>query len=312
MSLQALLNKYSTGKPSVVTVGTFDGVHSGHQSLLQGVVRTAGILSPPALSIVITFKEQPRSFLEHDRSVKYLCTLGERMRLIQSTGINVILPVDFGSSIQMLKPSEFLKLLCDKLTMTDFITGPGATVGKDRAGDTETLAQISRNLGFNIRSISGENHQGLFIDSTTIRTAITNGRVEEAANMLGRNFVLSGTVVKGNGIGTQLGYPTANIHQNDGELPLVVPGDGIYATWAHIAGSTQYMAATSIGVRPTFGGTNQTVEAYLLDYDDDMYGKSINIEFVQRVRDEIKFDSVEELTAQISRDVDATRFLLSD
>ena len=130
--------------------------------------------------------------------------------------------------------------------------------------------------------------------------------------MLGRNFVLSGTVVRGNGIGTQLGYPTANIQQNEGELPLIVPGDGIYATWANISGSTKYMAATSIGVRPTFGGTNQTVEAYLLDYDDDMYGKLINIEFVQRVRDEIKFDSVEELTAQMSRDVDATRSLLSD
>lgn len=311
MSLQALLRKHSPGRPGVVTVGTFDGVHTGHRALLEAVAGLARDSRPPAAAIAIAFREQPRAFLRPDEPVRYLCSLEERLRLIGEAGIETVVPVEFGRALQALGPREFMKLLSDELTMTDFVTGPGATVGRDRAGDAEALVQIGADLGFRVHSVAAAQHGGAAVGSTAIRRALAKGGVEEAAVMLGRSYRLTGTVERGDGRGKELGFPTANLVQDASELPPVLPGDGIYAAWARLSDGARHLAATSIGVRPTFGGGRRTVEAYVLDYDGDLYGQSISLEFVARLRAEEKFESVDHLVAQITRDVEMTRSRLA-
>ena len=247
-----------------------------------------------------------------DAEISYLCPLQMRERLIRDTGIDTVIPVDFDESIRLLAPREFAGILHEALRMGTFVSGPGSAVGKDRSGDSETMRQLGEEMGFSLHTVPPEIYNGEAVSSTLVRTALEGGRMGEAAGMLGRRYTLAGMVIRGEARGRTIGFPTVNLDRGDPEFPAVVPADGIYATWASVDDGPQIMAATSIGVRPTFGdeGT-RTVEAYLLDFDEDVYGRTVSLEFVRRLRPEQKFDSVEELTAQMDIDVEKTREVLA-
>lgn len=307
MSLQALLDRYAPGRPTVVTVGTFDGVHAGHRNLLSKVVELARDPGGERVGVAITFRRQPRAFLHPGERVSYLCTLDERLALVNEIGIDVVIPIDFDETLQSLSPREFMGFLRERLRMSDFVSGPGAAVGRDRRGDAEMLQALGNELGFGLHRVQPACYRGTVVSSTAIRDALAAGRMADVAGMLGRNFRLRGRVQRGDGRGRKLGFPTANIAPGEPGMPAALPGDGIYAGWAHLADGARYMAATSIGVRPTFGEGSRTVEAYLVDFDGDLYGKTMTLEFVSRLRDERKFDDAEALVSQMKRDVSQAR-----
>ncbi len=290
-----------------MTVGTFDGVHAGHRSLLSRVAEVARGSAGVATSVAITFREQPRAFLQPDSPATYLCTLTERLRLIRESGIDLVIPIDFDETLRSLSPRSFMTMLREHLGMSDFVSGPGAAIGRDREGDAHRLKALAGDMGFRLHVVPPACYQGAAVSSTAVRDALAAGQMASVAAMLGRNFHLCGRVERGDGRGRGLGFPTANIATGEPNMPAALPGDGIYATRAHLGDGESYPAATSIGVRPTFGSGDRTVEAYLIDFQGELYGTRITLEFVTRLRGEEKFDTVSELVAQIARDVDRVR-----
>ena len=195
--------------------------------------------------------------------------------------------------------------------MTDFVIGPRTAIGRDRAGDPETLGRLGTELGFGLHNVAPTHAGNTEISSTAIRRALNDGDLDGPASMLGRRFAIAGTVIMGDQRGRTLGFPTANINPESGDYSHVVPSNGIYAAWVTLADGSQHEAAVSIGVRPTFGEGVRLVEAFLLDFDGDLYGQRLIIEFISRLRAELKFDSAESLIVQMHKDVDDTRDILS-
>ncbi len=288
-------------RDSVLAVGVFDGVHRGHQHLLARLVARAASSSRSAG--VITFRNHPASVLRPDFQPCYITTLEERVRLLKKAGVDFVVPVTFDLELSRLRARDFVVLLTERLRMRALVVGPDFAMGHKREGDARVLAGLGQELGFSVEVVEPLTEAGVAVKSTAIRQAIARGQMDWAASMLGRSFVLKGTVVRGLGRGRKLGYPTANLEVPPG---MAVPGDGIYATWAWVDGKP-YMAATSIGTRPTFSEGIRTIETYILDFSGDLYHKVVGLEFVRRLRDELAFSSVEALLEQIARDVEATR-----
>lgn len=308
MSIQSSLFSQKPSHAAVVTVGTFDGVHTGHQKLLREVVNSARGrgLSP----VAITFRRQPRAVLRPDRPTTYLCSLSRRIELISAVGIETVIPVEFDDSIRTLSARDFTAALRESLDMRALILGAGATIGRNREGDEPTLRALGQELGFEFRVVEPALFRERVVSSTAVRHAIYDGRVTDAAEMLGRPYRLCGSVHGGDRRGRSLGFPTANLDLDSNPFPPAVPCDGVYATVAITEDGTRHMSATSVGVRPTFGGGVRTVETYLIDFDGDLYDHRLAVEFRARLRDEKKFASPEELVAQMHRDVDAARSIL--
>jgi riboflavin kinase/FMN adenylyltransferase len=305
MRIRDELAQHSPAVDSAVTIGVFDGVHRGHLHLLSNLRREAGRTA--RASVVITFRNHPASVIRPAISPRFLTTVEERLRLIEDTGIDIVAPVTFGLELSRIRAREFAALLQERLRMKQLVVGPDFAMGHRREGDVSMLASLGEEMGFSVvvvePLIGGD---GEVIKSTLARVALSRGDIARVSNLLGRKFGLSGTVVKGHGRGGPMGFPTANLEAAEG---MAVPGNGIYATWAHV-GEGRYMAATSIGVRPTFKDGDHTIEAYLMDFDADLYGREIRLEFIDRLRDELSFDSVEELQEQIEKDVYRTRAVL--
>ena len=289
---------------SAVCVGTFDGVHLGHRSLLNATRKAASERS--LASVAITFRQQPRSVINPDHAARYLCPLDERLDLLEGVGLDVVAPVDFDDSVRMLTAGEFIRTLMEKVGLRVLVIGPGARQGHDRLGNAELVA-MGREVGFQVVEATPAKLDDQFVSSSSIRKQVESGHVEKAAALLGRDFSLSGPVVQGERRGRTLGYPTANVAVAP---DCVLPMDGIYATRALLEDGTKRPAATSIGVRPTFGAGERTVEAYLLDFDGSIYGQRLTLQFARRLRGEVAFDGVPELTEQIRKDVEETRALL--
>ena len=289
---------------SAVCVGTFDGVHLGHRSLLSATKKAASERS--LASVAITFRQQPRSVINPDHSARYLCPLKERLELLEGLGLDVVAPVDFDDSVRRLTAGEFIRTLMDTVGLRVLVIGPGARQGHDRLGNAE-LIEMGREVGFEVVEATPAKVGDQFVSSSSIRKQVESGHVEKAAALLGRDFSLSGPVVQGERRGRTLGYPTANVAAAP---DCVLPLDGIYATRALLDDGTKCLAATSIGVRPTFGAGARTVEAYLLDFDGSIYGQRLTLQFARRLRGEVSFDGVPELTEQIRKDVEETRALL--
>ena len=293
---------------SAVTIGVFDGLHRGHMQL----IRTLIDVSLELQSVIVTFSKHPLSVLDSSFAPKYLCSVEDRLSMLNKVGVDVVIPLDFDEEIAALEAEAFVQLLCKNLNLKNIVAGPGFALGHKRQGDIQILKQLGLKYGFAVTDVDPiSEHSGL-ITSTCIRDALKNGFVQKAADLLGRNFMLKGKVVKGDGIGHTLGFPTANILS---EKNIIIPNDGIYATWAHFNDgiTTRKMkSATSIGVRPTFGKKHRTVESYILDYEEDLYGKSVALEFVDRIRDEIQYESISLLTDQMHMDVRDTRKILDN
>ncbi len=301
MNLHEELSQYVSGRSTVVTIGVFDGVHLGHAHLLKGVKEEARRLK--AAPCVVTFVNHPRSVLQPGAQVKYITTLERRLELLKELGIKAVVPLIFDESLSQLSARDFVYALGGHLHMKAMIIGPNFALGHKREGNVKVLAELGGEMGFSVKVMEPLSVDGQMISSTVIREAISKGDVRKAGKMLGRYFSLSGEVVRGDGRGKGMGFPTANLKIAD---ELMLPKDGIYAAWAYVDGK-RLMAATSVGVRPTFGENARTVEAYIMNFQGELYGKQVTLDFCQRLRDELRFDTVEALQAQIELDVQQTR-----
>jgi len=290
---------------SAVAIGVFDGVHLGHQSLVSRLKDLAGLRG--LSSVVLTFRNHPASVLRTGFEPRYLTVPEERVRLLRQTGVDLVVQATFDAALSQLSASTFAALLRDTLGMAMLVAGPDFAMGRNREGSVSVLGEIGREQGFEVEVVEPLlGSQGEAVRSTAIRAAVSSGEMERAAAMLGRSYSITGTVVRGHGRGGPLGFPTANLQMPEETL---APHDGIYACWVEIDGS-RYMAAASIGERPTFPGAGRSVEAFVMDFDGDLYGRELRLELVRRLRDEEKFDSIEQLRVQVDRDVEATRRLL--
>jgi riboflavin kinase/FMN adenylyltransferase len=304
MRLDTELAEFATDRDTELTIGVFDGVHRGHRHLIDQVVKEAA--ETDRLSGVITLRNHPSSVLDPNFTPNYLTTVDERLRLLGELGVDLVIPITFDRELSLLSARDFVGRLRKHLRMAGLLVGSDFTLGHKREGDLKMLHRLGGEMGFSLQVASVLTDGDRTVKSTTIRQAVAQGDVSRASKMLGRTFSLPGVVVKGVGRGKTLGFPTANLEPPAG---TAIPMDGIYATWASIDG-VAYMAATSIGRRPTFDEDNRTVEAFILDFDGDLYGREVRLEFVRRLRDELKFEAVEDLQAQVDIDVDDTRTIL--
>ncbi len=306
MSLEEDLSHLSPAHDSALTIGVFDGVHRGHRHLIGALVeeaRASGLLAG-----VVTFKNHPVTVLRPGTRVRFLTDVTERTRLLKGLGVDFVAAIEFDLALARLPSREFLRVLYRDLRMRKLVVGPDFAMGRNRDGSVETLPGLASDIGFEFKSVDLITDPSGLVKSTAIRKQIADGQVSGVAHLLGRNFSVHGTVVQGQKRGRELGFPTANL---DVDSNLIIPCDGIYATLAHLE-SGSYMAATSIGLRPTFDdGESRTIEAFLLDFSEDIYGQKLRLEFVQRLRGEEKYDTVEALLVQIDKDVQQTRAALS-
>lgn len=303
MNFRQRLASAAPSKETVVTIGVFDGVHQGHRHLLRQVVEQAGDRYIPT---VVTFSNRPVTVLRPGTEPSYLTTLDQRIDLIKQQGIELVVCLEFTLELAEVPAADFAKLLAGSLKMKGLVLGPDSALGKDRQGDLAFMRKQGEELGFWASSVDPVEIEGQPVKSRRIRDAVASGNMAVCPELLGRNHLLSGTVVVGDQRGRTLGFPTANL---DVDPQLLLPGDGIYATWAIIDGK-RHQAATSIGVRPTFDLTQRLVEVFIMDFSEDLYGKTVGVEFITKVRDQEKFDGLDALIKQINQDVDDCRQVL--
>jgi riboflavin kinase / FMN adenylyltransferase len=294
-----------TADPSAVTIGVYDGVHRGHQRVLEDL-RTAGAAIGVHRRVVLTFDRHPASLVDPERAPKMLTTIKRRIEILDSLGVDVVgvLPFD---EVRKMRPEGFVRrVLVEVLHARLVVVGSNFRFGVDRSGGIDTLRAEGDRNGFDVDAVDLLRGDGDTLSSTAIRAMLERGAVTDAAGALGRPYELEGTVVTGDGRGQTLGFPTANL---DVPGELLLPADGVYAVTADV-NDRQHRAVTNIGVRPTFAGSDRIVEAYLLDEVPDLYGRSLRLRFIDRIRDEIRFDDPSLLVEQIRRDVATTRSIL--
>jgi riboflavin kinase/FMN adenylyltransferase len=290
--------------PSVVTVGFFDGVHLGHREVLRRTVEAAG--ERGARSVAVTFDRHPREILTPGSEPRLLTTVERKAALIEATGIDVLLVVGFTEELSRVSAEDFVRdVLVGGLHAVHARVGANFTFGHRAAGTVETLREIGAPLGMTADQVDLTTLSDRVISSSSIRQALAAGDLDWPTTALGRRFVLDGEVVSGAGRGKGLGYPTANLRT----WPrLMLPGQGIYAGTAELFDGSRYLAAVDVGTNPTFGVEPLHVEAFLIDFpDEELRGQQLAVEFWHRLRDEVRFDSVDELVAAIADDVERTR-----
>ncbi|MEX0683815.1 MAG: bifunctional riboflavin kinase/FAD synthetase [Dehalococcoidia bacterium] len=299
------LQRIAQGRPSAVTIGVFDGVHRGHQHLVNVLLensRREGLAS-----IAITFNPHPIAVLRPGVVVTYLTSLEERIELLQGLGLDAVGVLAFTSELAHLEPHEFLSLLVEELQMRLLVVGPDFAFGRNRAGTVDVSREIGEKLGFRVEVAPMLAEESEKVGSTAVRKALAEGDVSRVARLLGRPFSLRGPVVTGDKRGRELGFPTANIAIG---LDRALPAYGIYVTRAYVR-ETAYESCTSIGIRPTFDvEPRPTVETFVLDFDGDIYGEEMRIDLLERLRGEERFDNVDDLIAQMHKDIDRTRAYL--
>ena len=305
MTIHQELAKASPTRDTVITIGTFDGVHLGHRQLLGRLQSMA--VSGGFLSTVLTFRNHPRLVLNPGAKLQYITPLEERVSLLKGEGAELVVAVDFTSELSLLAASEFVELLSRDLRMKGLVVGPDFALGHGREGNIPFLKRLGSEAGFWVEPVEPVQIGQDFVRSSSIRGQIAEGDVESASRMLGRWFSIQGLVVEGDRRGKQLGFPTVNLSL---EPNLVVPADGIYATWA-IEEGRRHQAATCVGVRPTFGPGQRVVEAFLLDFEGDLYGRQVVLKFVRRLREELAFPTAEALVEQMKLDVEDTQAVLT-
>ncbi len=292
---------------AVVTSGTFDGVHLGHRQILDHL--TAAARAAHGQAVVLTYWPHPRAVLASTpdgrppADLHLLSTLEERIALLAAAGIEYLLVQPFTPEFAAWTAADYVqRLLLNTLHARHLVIGYDHRFGTGRVGDLAYLQQIGPASGFTVEEIPRQDVDAVGVSSTRIRRALEAGDVATAARYLGRPYALSGPVVRGQQLGRTIGYPTANV--GPGLEPLkLVPANGVYAVWAELPGGGRHPAMLNIGVRPTVGGTNRTVEAHLLGgFDGDLYDQPLTLYFVARLRDEQKFAGLEALKTQLARD----------
>ncbi len=291
---------------SWLTIGVFDGVHRGHGEIIRKLVRDAHARHAPA--VVLTFDPHPASVLT-GREIRCLTTPDERADLLAALGVDVVITQRFTTDLSTATAHQYMSRLKETLGLSHLLIGYDFALGRGREGNAARLTEIGRELGYTVEVVPALSDESGVISSTEIRKLVSTGNIAEAAKLLGYPYRLGGEVIHGEGRGKTINFPTANIDYPKGK---VMPPNGIYACWAHLGGE-KLMAATNIGLNPTFTPERQvpSLEAYLLDFDRDIYGETLQLEFVARLRDELKFTSVEALVEKIHDDVKQTRAILS-
>jgi riboflavin kinase / FMN adenylyltransferase len=288
-----------------IAVGTFDGVHLGHQALMRAAVEDARAHSRQ--SVVFTFDRHPAEVTAPDKVPGYLSLPDQRIETIRRLGVDDLVIACFDERFREISAEAFLHfVLVGCLGARAVLVGEDFRFGRNQEGDVTLLEDAQRRLGYTLRVLPPVMVDGEKVSSTAIRAYLRDGEIGRSAAMLGRPYALRGVVVEGEKLGRKLGYPTANLKLTREQ---VVPADGIYAVWVDWEGA-RYKGACSIGARPTVGGAERTIETYLLDFSGDLYGETIDLTFVERLRDELKFESLSALVEQIGRDVEDVRRML--
>ena len=288
----------------IATIGNFDGVHLGHRRILEAVVARARDAGRP--SIAITFEPHPTAVLRPDQAPRRLQTLHQKEEQIEALGIEWLLVVPFTRDFSLTEPEDFVRnFLCRKLSVSELYLGSHFAFGRGKRGNLELLKSLGPTCGFATHGVDEVFFEGEPISSTRIREAIGRGEVAAAAAMLGREYELDGIVSKGERVGRRLGYPTLNLSP-DNEL---YPKNGVYVTQVELTSfGRRFDCVTNVGRRPTvYEDYATTIESFVLDFSSDVYGERVRLFFFDRLRDEQKFASIMDLTAQIGRDIEATR-----
>tara|TARA_Y100000590_G_scaffold470161_1_gene662428 strand:- start:3786 stop:4748 length:963 start_codon:yes stop_codon:yes gene_type:complete len=284
-------------EPTLVTVGMFDGVHLGHKYLLNLLKNesTKRNMSPA----VLTFRDHPQSILRPESQVPLITSLDDRLSLISNEGINFLVPLTFDQDLSLVGARSFVEMLKITINLRGFLVGPDFALGHKREGTIPVLTALGKEMGFFVSVLDVLELEGNSVRSTNVRNSIKEGNMELAAKLLGRPHSFSAKVVHGEGRGKKLGFPTANLLYDNS---LIIPHDGVYATWIEIDG--QYMpSATSIGNNPTFKGENITVETFILGFDSDIYDVNVRLIFGPMLREMASFSSSNELVEQMKNDI---------
>jgi len=300
-TLEKELSGLTPVKDTLVSIGVFDGLHIGHQTLLRELVTQAR--AKGLLSVVVTFKRHPMALLEPAEAIPSLTSLAERIRLIKAMGVDIVVTLTFSQELAGLGAQPFVLLLEHYLKMKGMILGWDFALGRHREGSLEALHELGKKLGFSTEVVGPIKYGEAIISSTEIRKALTEGDIARANAMLGRCFSLEGRVIEGEGRGTRLGFPTANL---DLDQLQALPLDGVYAASVVVDGRPR-PAAVFIGRRPTFSGVERIVEVHVLDFKGDLYRHDLKIDIIERIRGEQKFKNPESLIAQIEKDIRIVR-----
>lgn len=286
-------------KNSAVTTGTFDGVHSGHQAIINQLKNAAQKINGE--SILLTFFPHPRMVLyPDDNELRLLNTINERIELLKNSEIDHLIVHPFSKEFSRLSSTEFVRdILVNKLNVSKLVIGYDHHFGRHREGSFEHLKELAPIYDFSVEEIPAQEIQQVNISSTKIRNSLIDGEINAANQFLGYHYFLNGTVVEGNQLGRQMGFPTANLKIN--EWYKLIPAKGVYAVKIKI-GSNNYNGMLNIGNRPTLNGTHETIEVNIFNFDEDIYNKSVRIEFYEKIRDEQKFDDISTLKNQLKKD----------
>ena len=305
---RAELRRAATGRPTALTIGVFDGVHRGHQAVLERVQSIAR--DHDLAAAAITFHPHPRQVLRPDLPIQYVTSLEDRLSLLMQTGLDSVATVSFTSEFAQTDAADFVGMLVEEFQLARLIIGEDFALGRQRGGDPDTLRQLGEELGFAVDVIDLLPDDGAAkVSSSEIRRCLEEGDMGRVASLLGRRFAIHGPVVVGFERGRTIGFPTANVAVGNDRA---IPGPGVYATVAMLP-DRPAPSVTNIGVRPTFDdGGGLSIECHLIDFDGDLYGADLRVEFAERLRGERKFDGVDQLVAQIGRDRDAARDLLRE
>lgn len=302
MKIFKSLDEIHDTEPAVIAVGNFDGVHKGHQEIIKRTIREAGSIG--IKSAVFTFTNHPRNLLDRKHAVKNIQYPEDKIRIFDIMGVDYLFSIPFDERIMDMEPDDYIEhILIEKMNMREVFCGFNYHFGHKAKGDVELLVKKGVELGFGTHVLEPYMIDGNVVSSTLIRKMISEGRMEECEKYLGRFYSLGGEVVKGNQIGRTMGFPTCNLEVDE---TMVTPPNGVYITYCVYKGE-HYPSVTNVGVKPTIGGHVKNIETHLFDFDRTMYGEKIRVEFIRLIREEIKFDSLEDLSAQIEKDCIAGR-----
>lgn len=296
----------SVSRRTVVTIGAFDGIHVGHQDILARVVKEATERRLP--SVVFSFEPMPREFFSQDEPPARLTRFREKYSLLQNLGIDIFLCPPFNRALGALTPDEFIDgFLVDTLHVQHLVVGDDFRFAHRRSGTSEHLKDAGQKHGFTVEQVGSVTVDGERVSSTLIRGALASGDLERVRACLGRNYSMTGRVVPGLSLGKKLGYPTANVNLNRRSSPVA----GIFAVRVQGLGQAPLDGVASVGTRPTVDGVEPLLEVHIFDFDRDIYGAYIEVEFVARLRDEVRFDDLESLTEQMHVDAAQARAILA-
>ena len=291
--------------PAYVTIGTFDGLHRGHQTLLKPLI--TGARQAGAASVLVTFEPHPRCVLDPNHCPASLTTLDEKAWLLEQLGLDQVIVIPFSTQVAALSPGAFMRRITRGMELRHLIAGEDFRFGQGRRGDPVFLRRLGQRQGFTVEIVPKLSRAREPVSSSRIRRLVLLGQMRAAAQLLGRDYLFRSIVEHGAKRGRELGFPTANLRIANNKL---VPANGVYAARVEIDGD-HHLGALSVGFRPTFGGHNLTVEVFILDFDGDLYDRMLTVWFVQRLRGEKRFATVPALQQQMARDVENVKRILT-